>query len=294
MPACRVVFAHFALTASAIVSLAGCAATPMGPIVQAVPGPGKPFAVFQADQSDCRAFAADQVSGQVQASNHAAVGTAALSTVLGAGLGAAAGSFAGAAGTGAAIGAGLGAGGGAAIGASNSSSDQRGIQARYDAAYAQCMIARGEQVPGYGPSGYDPVRFAEPAPMAAPMPQPDPLVRATQTELNRLGYLGDAADGFAGPRTRTAISAYQQANAWPVDGAPSPRLLARLQATPTAAAAPGGWVAPASQGASVQPPATASAPGGWVSPAVAPTAAPTAAPVSAAAPASWVAPARSP
>jgi hypothetical protein len=291
MPACRVVFARLALTASAIAFLAGCAATPMGPIVQAVPGPGKPFAVFQADQSSCKAFAADQVSGQVQASNQTAVGTAALTTVAGAGLGAAAGSLAGAAGTGAAIGAGLGAGGGMAIGASNSSNDQRGIQARYDSAYAQCMIARGEQVPGYGPAGYDPVRFAEPAPMAAPLPQPDPLVRATQTGLVRLGYLGDAADGFAGPKTHAAISAYQQANAWPVDGAPSPRLLARLQATPTAAAAPGGWVAPAS--ASVSVPPTASAPGGWVAPAAAPTAAPlsTATP---AVPASWVAPARSP
>jgi hypothetical protein len=229
--------------------------------------------------------------GRSRASNQTAVGTAALTTVAGAGLGAAAGSLAGAAGTGAAIGAGLGAGGGMAIGASNSSNDQRGIQARYDSAYAQCMIARGEQVPGYGPAGYDPVRFAEPAPMAAPLPQPDPLVRATQTGLVRLGYLGDAADGFAGPKTHAAISAYQQANAWPVDGAPSPRLLARLQATPTAAAAPGGWVAPAS--ASVSVPPTASAPGGWVAPAAAPTAAPlsTATP---AVPASWVAPARSP
>src|SRR3954452_4167379 len=86
MPACRVVFARLALTASAIAFLAGCAATPMGPIVQAVPGPGKPFAVSQADQSSCKAFAADQVSGQVQASNQTAVGTAALTTVAGAGL----------------------------------------------------------------------------------------------------------------------------------------------------------------------------------------------------------------
>jgi Putative peptidoglycan binding domain len=289
MLACRAVYARPALAAAVTTILAGCATTPMEPIVQAVPGPGKPFAMFQADQAACKAFAADQVSGQVQATNQAAAGTAVLGTLVGAGLGAAAGSMAGAAGTGAAVGAAVGAGGGTALGATNSSNDQRGIQARYDATYAQCMIARGEQVPGYGP-----MRYAEPGPMAAPLPEPDPLVRATQTELIRLGYLGGGADGFAGPKTRTAISAYEQANGLPVNGTASPRLLARLQATPMAAAAPGGWVAPAAAPATAAapPPAAASAPGGWVSPAV-----PAAAPVStdaAAAPGSWVAPARSP
>jgi Putative peptidoglycan binding domain len=261
----------------------------MEPIVRAMPGPGKPFAVFQADQAVCKAFAADHVSGQVRATNQTAAGTAVLGTLVGAGLGAAAGNLAGAAGTGAAVGAAVGAGGGAALGATNSSNHQRGIQARYDAAYAHCMIAKGEQVPGYSS-----VRYAQPGPMAARLPEPDPLVRATQTELIRLGYLRGDTDGLAGPKTRTAISAYEHASGVPSDGTASPRLLARMQATPTAAAAPDNWVAPAAvpAAAAAPSPAAASAPVGWVSPT-----APAAAPISTdagAAPGSWVAPARSP
>jgi peptidoglycan hydrolase-like protein with peptidoglycan-binding domain len=182
-----------------------------------------------------------------------------LTTVLGAGLGAAVGGAGGSAGAGAAVGAAAGAGGGAALGAGNSSADQAAIQQQYDNAFAQCMYSRGNQVPGFAPV------VATARTTAA---TPDPMVRATQSELNRLGYLREPADGYAGSHTHSAISSFEQANGLPVDGVASPRLLAKLQSTPTnaAAAAPSNWVAPANT--SGGPPQTATAaPSGWVAPA---------------------------
>src|SRR5208283_3367521 len=239
--------------------LAGCAQTPMGPTVQVMPGPGKTFDQFAADQANCKSYAAGQVQGQAEAANQQAVGAGVLTTVIGAGLGAAVGGAYGNAGAGAAIGAASGAGMGAAYGASGSSYAQMTIQQQYDNAFSQCMYAKGEQVPGFAP-------IAEaPPPPSGPVATADPMVRSTQSELIRLGYLQGAADGFMGPKTHGAISNFEQANGLPVDGSPSPRLLARLQSTPTGAPAP----------AAAAP--TASAPSNWVAPAGSPAAAPPAA-----------------
>ncbi|HEY2132116.1 MAG TPA: peptidoglycan-binding domain-containing protein [Acetobacteraceae bacterium] len=247
------------LASGLVVALvAGCAATPMGPTVQVMPGPGKSFDAFQADNTLCKNFAAGQVHGQADAANQRAVGTALLGTALGAGLGAAGGSFYGNAGGGAAVGAAVGAGGGTALGASNSSGEQMNIQMQYDAAFSQCMYANGEQVPGFAP--VHPV-------VAVAAPTPDPLVRATQLELIRLGYLRDGADGFPGPRTRNAISSFEQTNGMAADGVVSSRLLARLQATPTnAVAAPSAWVAPSPTPGVMPAAATVPASSGWVAP----------------------------
>jgi hypothetical protein len=263
----RVAARRLACSVATAALLAGCAATPMGPTVQVMPGPGKTFDAFQADNTTCKGFAAQQVQGQADASNQRAVGTALLATALGAGVGAAGGALGGNAGAGAAVGGAVGAGAGTAIGASNNSGDQQNIQAQYDNAFSQCMYAKGEQVPGYAPPSVAYVPSAGPA--------PDPLIRATQSELIRLGYMRGTADGYTGPKTRGAISSYEQANGLPVDGGASSRLLAKLQATPTNATA-----------------ATASAPSAWV----APTGSPGAIPASASAPAasSWVAPTKSP
>jgi uncharacterized protein YcfJ len=259
--------------------LAGCAATPAASTVQVMPGPGKSFTVFQADNDSCKSFAAQQVQGQAEAANQRSVGTALLTTVLGAGLGAATGGLVGNAGGGAAVGAAAGAGGGAVIGGSSSANDQAGIQQQYDIAFSQCMYSKGELVPGFAPV----VAYGGAAPSVAA----DPTVRATQVELNRLGYLHAAADGVAGSRTQSAISSFEQANGLPVDGAASPGLLAKLQATPSHAAtvtasAPSGWVAPTAS-------ASNSASSGWVAPAGSSTPAPTTAAAPAAA---WVAPAK--
>jgi Putative peptidoglycan binding domain len=259
---------HFMTAALLAATLAGCAQTPMGPTVQVMPGPGKSFEAFQSDQAYCKGYAGSQVQGQAENANQRAVGAAALTTVIGAGLGAAVGGAYGDAGAGAAIGAASGAGTGAAIGANGSSYDQMSIQQQYDNAFSQCMYAKGEQVPGFAP-------IAPPPPTASA--GPDPLVRSTQSELIRLGYLHSSADGYMGPKTSGAIASYEQANGMPVDGSPSPNLLARLQSTPSGAPAPA--AAP-----------TASAPTNWVAPAGSASAAPS----QSAPPSGWVAPAKSP
>lgn len=257
------------VSAGILALLAGCAATPFGPTVQVMPGPGKSFEVFQIDQANCKSYAADQVRGQADAANQRAAGAAVLATVLGAGLGAAIGGATGNAGAGAAIGAATGAGGGTAFGADASTNAQYGIQQQYDNAFSQCMYSKGEQVPGFAPA------VAYNAPMGGTAAPPDPLVRATQSELIRLGYLHDTADGYIGPRTRSAISSFEQANGMSPDGSPSPRLLALLQSTPSGggggggatAQAPAGWVAPAgSPGNPVTPAAASAPPAGWVTP----------------------------
>ncbi len=245
--------------------LASCAATPLGPTVQVMAGPGKTFDVFQMDNASCKGFAADQVKGQADAANQRALGTALLTTALGAATGAVGGSVYGDAGGGAAVGAAVGAGAGSAIGAVNNSGDQQTIQMQYDNAFSQCMYAKGELVPGFAPVA---VAYAPARASAAP----DPMIRATQSELIRLGYLQGAADGFTGPKTRGAIESYERTNGLPVDGTTSSRLLAKLQGTPTntaaataTASAPSAWVAPTST-ASAAPAAAPAAPGGWVAP----------------------------
>jgi uncharacterized protein YcfJ len=131
--------------------LAGCAATPMGPTIQVMPGPNKSFDTFQTDQLVCKNYAEQQVQGQADVANQRAVGGAVLGTVLGAGLGAAVGGAYGNAGAGAAIGAASGAGAGTLYGANASTQAQWSIQQQYDNAYAQCMYSKGNQVPGFVP-----------------------------------------------------------------------------------------------------------------------------------------------
>ncbi len=129
---------------AAVALLSACASPPMGPTVAVMPGPNKPFEIFQADDAGCRGWANQAVQGQADAANNRAVGSAVIGTVLGAGLGAAIGG-----GRGAAIGAGSGALVGTAYGANGSQWSQMGIQRQYNVAYQQCMYSRGNQVPGY-------------------------------------------------------------------------------------------------------------------------------------------------
>ena len=139
------------VSAGILAMVLGCAATPMGPTIQVMPGVGKTFDMFQTDQLVCKNYAAQQVQGQADAVNQRAVGGAVLGTVLGAGLGAAVGGAYGNAGAGAAIGAASGAGAGTLYGADASTRAQWTIQQQYDNAFAQCMYAHGEQVPGWAP-----------------------------------------------------------------------------------------------------------------------------------------------
>ena len=147
--------------------LSACATEPMGPTIQVMPAPGKPYEAFQTDQATCTQFASSPVPGGAQQANNQQVGTAVVGTLLGAGLGAAIGG-----GRGAAIGAGAGALGGTAYGAGPAAEANYDLQQRYDLAYAQCMYARGNQVPGYQPPGAPPPNY--PPPGYAPAYPPPP------------------------------------------------------------------------------------------------------------------------
>jgi outer membrane lipoprotein SlyB len=130
------------LCASAALLLAGCASTPMGPTVRAMPPQGKSFDQFAMEQATCKQYAADQVRGQAERANTTGILEGVAGTALGAGLGAAVGG-----GQGAAIGAASGAVVGTAVGASTSGHEQKSIQRQYDDAYLQCMASKGNNVP---------------------------------------------------------------------------------------------------------------------------------------------------
>jgi uncharacterized protein YcfJ len=126
-----------------------CASVPSGPTVMVLPGSGKPFEQFQADDAYCRQFASQQVGTSVNESGAKNTATGAVvGTLLGAALGAAIGAAAGSPATGAAVGAGTGLFGGTLVGAGNAQAAQGSVQKRYDAYYTQCMYAKGNQVPG--------------------------------------------------------------------------------------------------------------------------------------------------
>jgi hypothetical protein len=166
--------ANVALALGSVLLLSACATTPVGPSVRVLPSPYKPFEVFERDHYDCERWADDQIRGRVEAENNRAVGSAVIGTALGAALGAAAGG-----GRGAGIGAAAGAVAGTAVGADQSQAAGYSLQRRYDIAYAQCMYARGNQVPGYAPvRGAAPPppppgeRYAPPPPRGTPLPPP--------------------------------------------------------------------------------------------------------------------------
>jgi hypothetical protein len=132
----------------ALLTVAGCATIPRGPSVMALPGPGKTFEQFQADDAICRQWAAQQIglSPQETINQNTAAGAVA-GTAIGAGLGAAIGAASGHAGAGAAIGAGSGLLVGTATGANTGQFYGWEAQRRYDIAYTQCMYAKGNDIP---------------------------------------------------------------------------------------------------------------------------------------------------
>ena len=129
--------------------LAACVTVPSGPTVMALPGTGKSFEAFQADNLACQQYAQATIGAgnPQQAANNAAAANAVVGSLIGAAAGAAIGAATGQAGHGAAIGAGSGlilgtAASGPAYGYSYSQA-----QGMYDNAYVQCMYAKGNQVP---------------------------------------------------------------------------------------------------------------------------------------------------
>jgi Glycine-zipper domain len=163
------------LPIAACLLLTACATVPTGPSVLVLPGTGKNFEQFQADDAVCRQWAMQQTGTTPnQAGATSTVTGAAVGTAVGAGLGAAIGAAAGSPATGAAVGAGAGLLGGTAVGAGNAYGAGVSVQRRYDIAYMQCMYAKGNQVPV--PRGSQPPYTSSPAPPPPPPPPPPPDV----------------------------------------------------------------------------------------------------------------------
>jgi len=158
--------------AAVILTVTGCASMPNGPSVMVLPGTGMSFDQFRNDNAICQQFAFSQVGGTT--ANQAGMNSGVMSAIIGAALGAAAGAAFGG-GSGAAIGAGSGLLAGSIVGTSTASSSMYADQQRYDAAYIQCMYAKGHQVPVSGQfSGETPQRAVMPTSDIPPPPPGSP------------------------------------------------------------------------------------------------------------------------
>lgn len=156
---------------TAAVMLGACTTLPEGPSVMVLPGTGKSFEQFRADDALCRQYAFDAAGGRTanQAAIDAGVRSAAVGTLVGAAAGAALDGS-----RGAAVGAGTGllVGGMAGSGAAHSSS--YAAQRSYDHTYIQCMYAKGHRVPVSGRlmDGERPAAPPPPPPPGSPPPPP--------------------------------------------------------------------------------------------------------------------------
>ncbi len=149
--------------------LAGCASVPTAPGVMALPGTGRTFDEFRADDAYCRDHAFRQIGGKSreEIARSSAVQGAAVGTAVGAVAGAAIGGR-----DGAGVGAGMGLIVGSATGAEAARGAVRGSQRHYDHAYIQCMYARGHRVPVSGVYTSDRAAPAIPPPPPGNPPPP--------------------------------------------------------------------------------------------------------------------------
>lgn len=153
--------------------LGACMTMPSGPSVLVLPGTGKGFDQFRADDLDCRQYASVQIGGTSpnQVAGDSVAKSAALGTVVGAVAGAAIGGQ-----RGAGVGAGTGLAMGAMAGTGAGNTSAYGLQQRYDYAFQQCMYAKGHKIPVSGrfesthPSA--PPAYTPPPPPSQPPPPP--------------------------------------------------------------------------------------------------------------------------
>ncbi len=136
--------------------LTACVHIPSGPSVMTLPGSGKSFDQFRADEYECRQYAYEQVGGNTprQASRASGVESAA-------------------------IGAGTGLLMGGLVGSSTATTSGYASQRRYDISYIQCMYAKGHRVPIDGritnePSGSSGARRISTPPANFVPPPPPP------------------------------------------------------------------------------------------------------------------------
>lgn len=159
--------AAFAMT----LLVAACTTMPSGPSVMVLPGTGKNFDQFRADDMACRNYALESVGGETasQAATGSGVASAVVGTVLGAAAGAAIDGH-----EGAAVGAGTGFLIGGLAGTGTAQASGYGMQHRYDTGYVQCMYAKGHQVPVSGRIYRQsrPATYFPPPPAGTPPPPP--------------------------------------------------------------------------------------------------------------------------
>ena len=158
----------------ALLLLGACVTTPTGPSVLVLPGTGKSFDQFRADDNTCKQFASGQI-GNTTASDNATdsgVRSAAVGTAIGAVAGAALGGS-----RGAGAGAGVGLLMGSAEGSNASRRSAYTTQQRYDNGYIQCMYSYGHRVPVSGRLMTEPAHSAPPPPPSGSPPPPPPSVR---------------------------------------------------------------------------------------------------------------------
>lgn len=165
--------------------LGGCAVVPpSGPSIVALPRTGESLNQFQQDDYSCRdyAYRSSDAAGAAQGATTNSVNSAAVGTLGGAAVGALIGAAAGNAGAGAAIGAGSGLLLGGAAGANGAQYSANSLQARYDAAYAQCMTSKGNTISQPRMPVYVPQPVYAPQPVyVAPPPRyygPPPVMYA--------------------------------------------------------------------------------------------------------------------
>jgi hypothetical protein len=132
---------------AAVLVLAGCVTVPSGPSLMSLPGSGKSFDQFRADDFECRQYASSQIGGKTP--EQASADSGAKSAMVGTAVGAAAGALIDGRG-GAGTGAGIGLLTGALAGSSAANASSYTLQHRYDIGYTQCMYAKGHKVPVSG------------------------------------------------------------------------------------------------------------------------------------------------
>jgi hypothetical protein len=147
--------------------MTACTTVPMGPTVAVMPGSGKTFDQFTADDAVCRQYAGGQSVGVAEAGNNKAVESGVVGTVLGAAVGAAVGGR-----NGAAVGAGTGLLVGSASGANASGYAGYSAQHSYNISYEQCMYSKGNSVPVVGQSHRQYSQAYAPPPPNMPPPPP--------------------------------------------------------------------------------------------------------------------------
>jgi hypothetical protein len=133
---------------TALLLLGACTTIPSGPSAMVLPGTGKSFEQFRADDGMCRQYALEQIGGVTpnQAASESGVTSAAVGTALGAAVGAAISGSS----EGAWVGAGTGLLVGGLAGTEAAGYSSYALQNRYDIGYIQCMYAKGHRVPVSG------------------------------------------------------------------------------------------------------------------------------------------------